>query len=95
MVPSCLSAHLENATACSPPKSLAQSTFGILAEAAATEASGGRYADLTELFCAANICPVIVGNILVYRDDNHVTMQYARVLAPVLGALVDDALAHG
>lgn len=95
VVPSCLSAHLENATACSPPKSLAQSTFGILAEAAATEASGGRYADLTELFCAANICPVIVGNILVYRDDNHVTMQYARVLAPVLGALVDDALAHG
>ena len=36
--------------------------------------------------------PVIVGNDLVFRDDNHVTIAYAQALAPVLGALADQAL---
>ena len=41
---------------------------GIAAESAATKAGGGQYADLTELFCTADRCPVIVGNTLVYFD---------------------------
>jgi peptidoglycan/LPS O-acetylase OafA/YrhL len=95
IVPHCLSAHLDDATTCSPPISLAVNRSGVAAEAAATEANGGRYADLTELFCAADRCPAIVGNTLVYRDDNHITMQYTRLLAPVLDALVDQTLASG
>jgi hypothetical protein len=35
---------------------------------------------------------MIVGNNLVYRDDNHVTIEYARALTPVVGALADRAL---
>jgi peptidoglycan/LPS O-acetylase OafA/YrhL len=94
-VPSCLSAHLTDASACSPARSLAVNDAGIAAEKAATTASGGHYADLTALFCTAERCPVIVGNDLVYRDDNHVTIAYAQTLAPVLGALTDAALAAG
>ena len=41
---------------------------GIAAESAATKAGGGQYADVTELFCTAERCPVIVGNTLVYFD---------------------------
>jgi peptidoglycan/LPS O-acetylase OafA/YrhL len=93
MVPTCLSGHLDDATACSPPRSTAVNESGIAAESAGTKAGGGHYADVTELFCTADRCPVIVGNTLVYRDDNHLTMQYARVLAPVVGALADRALA--
>jgi peptidoglycan/LPS O-acetylase OafA/YrhL len=94
-VPNCLSAHLDDATACSPPRALAVNSSGISAEAAATEDSGGRYADVSDLFCAADRCPTIVGNTLVYRDDNHVMLQYTRALAPVVGALVDETLADG
>lgn len=68
---------------------------GIAAEQAAATASGGQYADLTPLFCTTARCPPIVGNNLVYRDDNHLTVSYARTLGPVIGALVDRALAHG
>ncbi|WP_415624498.1 acyltransferase family protein [Mycobacterium xenopi] len=92
-VPTCLSAHLDDASACSPPRSTAVNDAGIAAERAATAAGGGRYADLTELFCTRDRCPVIVGNDLVYRDDNHVTIEYARTLVPVIGALADRALA--
>ena len=52
-------------------------------------------ADLTDLFCTAERCPMIVGNTLVFRDDNHVTTQYAQLLAPVLGALADEAITEG
>jgi peptidoglycan/LPS O-acetylase OafA/YrhL len=92
-VPTCLSAHLADASACSPPRSEAVNDAGIAAEKAATTANGGHYADLTPLFCTTQRCPVIVGNDLVFRDDNHVTIAYAQALAPVLGALADQALA--
>jgi hypothetical protein len=66
---------------------------GIAAEEAATIAGGGEYADLTDLFCTANRCPVIIGNTLVYVDAGHLTLEYSRLLAPALEALADRALA--
>ena len=90
-VPTCLSAHMDNAGECSPTRQLALNDNGIAAEAAATKAGGGEYADLSALFCTTERCPVIVGNTLVYRDDNHVTIEYARQLGPVLAGLIDRA----
>ncbi len=95
LVPICLSSHLDDATACALPRSKAVNESGIAAESATTRAAGGQYADLTELFCTADRCPAIVGNTLVYLDSVHVTFEYARVLAPVIGALADRALADG
>lgn len=93
-VPACLAEHLDDATACSPPMSFAFNRPGIAAEAAATKAGGGQYADLTELFCTANRCPVIIGNTLAYVDAGHLTLEYSRLLAPALAALADRALAQ-
>jgi peptidoglycan/LPS O-acetylase OafA/YrhL len=95
VVPACLSAHLEDATACAPARSAALDGGGIGAERAATTSAGGQYADLSDLFCAPDRCPVIVGNTLVYRDDNHITTEYAQLLTPVIGALADRALGDG
>jgi peptidoglycan/LPS O-acetylase OafA/YrhL len=95
VVPICLSGHLDDATACSPPRSTAVNESGIAAESAATTVGGGQYADLTELFCTADRCPVIVGNTPVYFDWYHLTVEYARAIAPVIGALADRTLARG
>ncbi|AQA06713.1 acyltransferase [Mycobacterium sp. MS1601] len=94
IVPICLSGHLDNATACAPTRSTAVNHTGITAENTATTAAGGHYADLTNLFCTNDTCPVIIGNTLVYLDRNHLTTEYARLLAPAIGALADRALAH-
>ncbi|MFZ0717881.1 MAG: acyltransferase family protein [Mycobacterium sp.] len=94
-VPTCLSARLDDVSACVPRRAKAVNESGIAAESAAAKAGGGQYADLTELFCTADRCPVIVGNTLVYVDSSHLTFEYARLLAPVMGALADRALAHG
>jgi peptidoglycan/LPS O-acetylase OafA/YrhL len=92
-VPICLSGHLDDAMACAPTTSTAVNESGIAAETAATKAGGGQYVDVTKLFCTADRCPVIVGNTMVYFDFNHLTVEYARVLAPVVEAMADRALA--
>jgi peptidoglycan/LPS O-acetylase OafA/YrhL len=94
-VPACLSEHIDDASACTPARPVAVNDAGIAAEQAAATAGGGQYADLTSLFCTAARCPLIVGNNLVYRDDNHLTVSYAQTLEPVIGALADRALAPG
>ncbi|GIM95877.1 acyltransferase family protein [Paractinoplanes toevensis] len=39
-------------------------------------------------FCT-DVCPPVVGNLLVYRDSNHMTTTYSAALAPLLGAKLD------
>jgi hypothetical protein len=36
-------------------------------------------------FCTATLCPPVVGNIMVYKDDSHLSTAYSQALAPVLG----------
>jgi peptidoglycan/LPS O-acetylase OafA/YrhL len=93
-VPTCLSGHLADPAACSASRNVLNGP-GIAAESVATKAGGGQYADLSELFCTANRCPVIVGNTMVYFDTRHLTREYSELLAPAMGALADRALAHG
>jgi len=93
-VPTCVSAHMDDATACAPTRADGLNDAGIKGEAAATAAGGGQYSELSDYFCTADRCPVVVGNTLVYRDDNHVTTEYAQVLAPLLAELVERGVAR-
>ena len=92
-VPVCLSAHLGDALACAPDRAAGLNGAGLTAESKATGAGGGQYADLSQLFCDAEVCPVVLGSDLVFRDDNHVTVSFARTLTPVLGMIAGQALA--
>lgn len=91
--PICLSGHLDDAVECAyswPPIH----QRGLDIEAAAVTAAGGRFADLTGLFCTDNRCPVVVGNTMVFYDAGHLTREYSQLLAPVMGALSDKALSR-
>ena len=92
-VPNCLSEHLADAQRCTTTQATTLNANGIRAEQAAVLAAGGQYLDLSTLFCTAGRCPVIVGNILLFRDDNHLTTSYPGWLSPVLGAELDAARA--
>jgi hypothetical protein len=94
VVPLCLSGNLDDVMACTPTRSEAVNPPGIAAEATAAKAGGGQYADLTDLFCTKDHCPVIVGNTLAYLDETHTTLEYSRALAPAIGAITDRAFAH-
>ncbi|WP_280389539.1 SGNH hydrolase domain-containing protein, partial [Nocardia wallacei] len=40
--------------------------------------------DLSDAVCEPEICPVVVGNVLLYHDEHHLTATYSRSLAPEL-----------
>lgn len=53
---------------------------------AAARATGVTVLDPTRWFCTdSGACPVVVGDVFVYRDESHMADAYAEALAPVLG----------
>jgi peptidoglycan/LPS O-acetylase OafA/YrhL len=97
VVANCLSAHLTSATSCAVPLHEAlpggavvgYDAAGLASEAATVASAGGFFVNVIPWFCAASNCPAIVDNLLVYRDNSHVTVPYSTYLAP----LVTDELA--
>ncbi len=83
-VPGCLSIHLTSANACTVPLAQGIDRPGKLAEEQVVAAAGGSYLDPDPWFCTATTCAVMVDNLLVYRDDNHITATYASYLSPAI-----------
>jgi len=50
------------------------------------------FTDLTDLFCDETTCYPIIGNVIVYRDNNHLSTQYSKTLAPALKQPLKEAL---
>jgi hypothetical protein len=79
----CVARHLLRANEhCSLPRARA---LGFDAHVPAIGAlPGSHLIDLSELYCDAATCPAVIGSVIVYRDDNHLTTTFARTLAPAL-----------
>jgi hypothetical protein len=91
LVPDCLSAHLTEAATCTMPAQYPYyNPSGVGQEEGVAAATGSGYIDTRPWFCFENTCAVIVGNNLVYRDDNHITATYASWLTPVIGADLEE-----
>ena len=87
--PACLSGHLGDASACATTRAEAVRADRISGELVAARAHGATFVDTTDWFCTAGSCPVVVGDLLVLRDETHLTPPMAEFLTP----LVDAALA--
>ena len=48
------------------------------------ERHGAEYVDTLPWFCAHGRCPLVVDNVVVYRDQDHITTTYADLLTPQL-----------
>ncbi|MEJ5919593.1 acyltransferase family protein [Corynebacterium sp. H78] len=48
--------------------------------------------DFTDVFCDDNRCPAVIGNVYVYRDNNHVSVTFAKTLATELDRQVNSFL---
>lgn len=92
-IPTCLSANLNDVPACDfSPIGRHVSGGGLVgidqageaAEAATVRSSGGVYANVAPWFCTSTVCDVIVDNLLVYRDNSHITVPFADYLSPLI-----------
>ncbi len=82
-VPNCLSQNYAAIGNCSQPVS--QAYRDDMREIRADFQSEGRHVLwVRHLFCSEAVCPNVVGNLLVYRDDNHISQTYASFIAPLL-----------
>ncbi|WP_134714902.1 acyltransferase family protein [Saccharomonospora xinjiangensis] len=50
------------------------------------------FLDFSDYFCDAQTCPPVIGNVLVYLDDNHVTATYLETMSPIVETRLVEAL---
>jgi peptidoglycan/LPS O-acetylase OafA/YrhL len=90
-VPGCVAEHLRNPDVCDRSRAeVLDPTDDPLISAA--ERAGVPLIDLSDAICRATTCPVVIGNVLVYRDRHHLTATYARTLE---AALIERLEGHG
>lgn len=87
MIPACLSRNYTAVGRCSPTLGTAYRP-DIASMMDDFAAAGENVLWVRQWFCGTNVCPTIVGNMLLYRDDNHMTVTWAAYIAPLVDAVV-------
>jgi len=86
-VPACLSGRPDDVTSCVNTADAAATPFRRIEQRAAA-AANVPMVSTNDMLCGAVACPVIVGDVLVYRDGSHLTTVASRALAePLLARL--------
>jgi peptidoglycan/LPS O-acetylase OafA/YrhL len=85
-IPACLALHRGDMRACETPRAVAFGPNRLILEQTAATASGATLVDLSDTVCSADPCPVVSGNLLMWRDSQHFTATYAASLAGALFA---------
>ena len=82
----CLSNHLRDADACVSDRADVVPARRHAVEAASAARNGATFVDPSDWFCTAQRCPVMIGDILLYRDATHITTIASSWFRPLLEA---------
>jgi hypothetical protein len=91
-LPECVAANLDDVRACGYDAAKAYSypdRHDAIAPAA--RKAGAQVINTQKWFCTDSTCPPVVGDVLVYRDDSHMTVPYSTWLTPLARSILDDA----
>ena len=83
-VPACVSAALRELRRCAFPAGGSLARSRVVTEAV-RRVEGVRTVDPTSLFCLDELCPSVIGDVLVYRNSGHVTASFVETLTGWLG----------
>jgi peptidoglycan/LPS O-acetylase OafA/YrhL len=83
---SCLSDHLSSADACVAQRADVVMSSRVAGERDVTTSLGASFVDTTDWLCTDTACPVIIGDILLYRDVTHITTAAAEWFQPLVEA---------
>ena len=81
-VPTCLLKHPDDVLACAVRRDAALQRDDQRQVARAAWKAPMSVIDLTDRLCDTSWCYARIGSLAVYRDANHVSLEYARLLAP-------------
>jgi hypothetical protein len=82
-VPGCVSAAMKHLRRCAFRRGKAVAASAPI-DAAVRRAQGISTIDPTSRFCLPDLCPAVIGDVLVYRNSGHVTASFIATLAPWL-----------
>jgi len=88
----CVAAHETRPHACDLDRAAAVHTDGA---ADAARAAGVAVIDPVDWICGPSVCPAVVGNVLVWRDRNHISNTYMRTLRPQLERALASVVPFG
>ncbi|MGE2733861.1 acyltransferase family protein [Mycolicibacterium vaccae] len=78
--PECVAGHLDSLTACATPRDRALDNRDQSQPAAVAAVPGAQLVDLTDWVCPGTTCAPVIGGVIVFRDDSHMTATYAKSL---------------
>lgn len=87
--PSCVAQNLNNWHVCNTMKiaQLSSYTWGLSYSALAIP-KGIFWIDTQQLLCVNAVCPMTAGQYLIYKDNDHITREWAIKTAPALAQLL-------
>lgn len=81
----------DDMTKCSADRAETLKRYDPLIDAANRDGAAALI-DMTDGLCRDDLCHVVEGNVIVWRDWHHLTETYSRTLAPLLGRKLSNAL---
>jgi peptidoglycan/LPS O-acetylase OafA/YrhL len=89
--PDCLALSRDTNDPCAVPRSSVVHG-NVMTTLARQHPELASYLPMSQYFCDARTCHALIGGVVVYFDDNHITDTYSRSLAPYLGAEISGVL---
>lgn len=88
----CLSKNLLDTDQCEQPKSRILDSDLANVEERMTIKNKKHYITMNDYLCSEKNCGPIIDNVLVYRDQHHITIELSEKLSGVLGAAINSKL---
>ena len=87
-VPECVDLHEDAADACAKPRDALLSRRSPTAD---YHLDNVYFADISDLFCDERLCRPLQGQVLLYRDDHHITNTFSQLAAPRIARTLAQA----
>ncbi len=91
-VPNCLASNPRGVRNCIAQRARAVDTSRLQVEREVAAAHNGTLQSTSDWLCGTSECPVIEGNIIMYRDNNHISATMSKFLAPLVESAVAPVL---
>jgi peptidoglycan/LPS O-acetylase OafA/YrhL len=91
-IPSCLAGNLSSVPTCMQSRDAAVRPGRLAVEREVAVKYDADFIPTSDWLCTDTACPVIVGNVLMYRDNSHITATASEFLSPYVDAAIRSIL---
>lgn len=91
--PNCLLKDRSDLSACSTPREPVDVRLNEAAMREAALAAGAQHRTLFDAVCTYDPCPIVHGDVMLYRDAAHLTRTFSELITPSMQALLRETLA--